>query len=399
VLIKPRRYEQLINHLTDTSAAAVDVDVAAATSHADHSAAAGNVLSALLLGRCLLHLLYSICRLTDHTISPPLLLLLLLPHNLQITQLQQALCSAHPCWVAACHNDLQYGNIMAPAPAAAAAAGSADASGSAAAPAGDDAAAAELSQQLGNLGINAKEGYAAGAAAVGHTVATAAALQQHHEHHKSTSSSSTAHGTPAYNAAAAAAAAAAAGPAAAGSSGLVRGHSMDSLPSEVTDFSGVALAGSSPTPSVASLPAKMHESGSATSLNLTGRSPANMQLPDGSLVLPGMKARPRGQSPDRGKRPDSFSNALGAPGFEGLGMHTSSSGRVVVAAAGDIHSKDAAGDVLGSAASFGSQAELAAAAGAAALQPPSAAAVLRHSSSAGELFVSAGIPGESSCGM
>jgi hypothetical protein len=171
---------------------------------------------------------------------------------------------------------------------------------------------------------------------------------------------------------------------------LVRGHSIDSLPSEVTDFSGVALAGSSPTPSVASLPAKMHESGSASSLNLRGRSPANMQLPDGSLVLPGMKARPRGQSPERGKRPDSFSNALGAPGLAGLGMQQSSS---YAASAGGGSAAAAAADGLGSAASFGSQAELAAA-GVAALQPPSAAAVLRHSSSAGELFVSAGIPGE-----
>jgi hypothetical protein len=48
-----------------------------------------------------------------------------------------------------------------------------------------------------------------------------------------------------------------------------------------------------------------------------------------------------------------------------------------------------------SAASFVSQEGLGAAAvTAAGLQPPSAAAVLRHSSSAGELFVSAGIPGE-----
>jgi hypothetical protein len=173
---------------------------------------------------------------------------------------------------------------------------------------------------------------------------------------------------------------------------LVRGHSIDSLPSEVTDFSGVALAGSSPTPSVASLPAKMHESGSASSLNLRGRSPANMQLPDGSLVLPGMKARPRGQSPERGKRPDAFSNALGAPGVAGLGIEQSSS-NPASAVGGRSSAAAAAADGLGSAASFGSQAELAAA-GVAGLQPPSSAAVLRHSSSAGELFVSAGIPGE-----
>ncbi|WIA13982.1 hypothetical protein OEZ85_002545 [Tetradesmus obliquus] len=173
------------------------------------------------------------------------------------------------------------------------------------------------------------------------------------------------------------------------SDGLVRGHSIDSLPSEVTDFSGIALAGSSPTPSVASLPAKMHESGSATSLNLRGRSPANMQLPDGSLVLPGMKARPRGQSPERGKRPDSFPNALGAPpGLDALRMQHAGGG-------GSI----AAEDRTASAASIGSQASLGAAAVAAAgLQPPSAAAVLRHSSSAGELFVSAGIPGAAGAG-
>jgi hypothetical protein len=272
---------------------------------------------------------------------------------------------------------------MAPAGPAAAAA---------AAPAKGDAAAEGLSQQLGHFGITAGQDNAAGAAAVGHTVATAAALQQHHEHQQtitSSTSSSTAHGTPAYTAAAAAAAAGCS------SSKLVRGHSIDSLPSEVTDFSGVALAGSSPTPSVASLPAKMHESGSATSLNLRGRSPANMQLPDGSLVLPGMKARPKGQSPERRKRPGSFSNALGAPGLGGLGVQQSSSN--AASAAGGSSAAAAAADVLGSAASFGSQAELAAA-GVAGLQPPSAAAVLRHSSSAGELFVSAGIPGEA-CGV
>jgi hypothetical protein len=230
---------------------------------------------------------------------------------------------------------------------------------------------------------------------VQHTVATAAALQQHHEHHRMTSSSSnnTAHGTAAYSAAAAAAAAtAAAGPAPAtasfsSSSGLVRGHSIDSLPSEITDFSGIALAGSSPTPSVASLPAKMHESGSASSLNLRGRSPANMQLPDGSLVLPGMKARPRGQSPERGKRPDSFPQALGTSvtGLDPTGVPQGNSNTAAV-------------DRTASVASIGSQAELGAAAvSAAGLQPPSAAAVLRHSSSAGELFVSAGIPGVWCC--
>ncbi|KAF6258751.1 Choline/ethanolamine kinase-domain-containing protein [Scenedesmus sp. NREL 46B-D3] len=334
----------------------------------------------------------------------------------EITQLQQALCCAHPCWVAACHNDLQYGNIMAPAAAAA----------------GSDAAAAAadgVQQGLGGLRIDAAE--AAGAAAAGHTAATADALQQHQHQTAVSSSSSTGRGTTA----ACSAAAAAAGPAAAAdsSSGAARAHSLDALPAAAAGSPGVAaLAGSS---SLAAPPAQLHKSGSGSSLNLRGRSGANMQLPDGSLVLPGMKARPRGHSPDAsGGRPEPFSKAAaaaaaggggGAPGLGGPGVQRRSSGgsgMQAAAAAAAGSGGAAAVDGGASAASVGARAlpeaaaaaaaagsgggaavddvadaelEAAAAADAAGLQPPSAAAVLRHAPSADELFVSAGTPGAS----
>ncbi|KAF8066213.1 choline kinase 3 [Scenedesmus sp. PABB004] len=161
----------------------------------------------------------------------------------EIVQLEALLSSAHPCWVGLCHNDLQYGNIMAlaataPPPEP---------------PAGGDALAARLAA----LGLAV-----GGAPASAPVPVTAAALREHDA-------------------------------------------TLARLASDVAPF----IAGASPAHSVASL-----RSTSSSQLRLRGRSPGrSVTLPDGSLVLPGMRARPRGQSPDgRGRKP-----AGGAPAGTG----------------------------------------------------------------------------------
>lgn len=160
-----------------------------------------------------------------------------------------------------------------------------------------------------------------------------------------------------------------------------------SAPASVQSSAGGAVA--VPIPSNALL-AELTGSASSSSLQVLGRSPARtVQLPDGSLVLPGMRARPRGQSPEpaRGKRPGvsggSFTGSLGggsipdvdgwvrggsAPPAAGAGVRQGTA--AAAAPAGGSHSSSRLG-VPGE------------------LQPPSAAAVLRHAGSeeGGELLL------------
>jgi hypothetical protein len=130
-------------------------------------------------------------------------------------------------------------------------------------------------------------------------------------------------------------------------------------------------------------------SSSASSLQVLGRSPhRSVQLPDGSLVLPGMRARPRGQSPEpvRGKRPDlhggSFTGSLGGASREGSGVWNTGSEAGASAGAG-LGSSAAAGASSTAGAVHGSSRL-----GVPQLQAPSAAAVLRHATSyEGELLL------------
>jgi hypothetical protein len=120
-------------------------------------------------------------------------------------------------------------------------------------------------------------------------------------------------------------------------------------------------------------------SASSSSLQVLGRSPhRTVQLPDGSLVLPGMRARPRGQSPEpaRGKRPDmssgSFTGSLGGASMQNSGQWAALADSAAAGSGltGSAPAAGAVGSFSGSRLCVPPQ-----------LQPPSAAAVLRHAES------------------
>eukprot|EP00879_Flechtneria_rotunda_P009309 GHRR01009746.1.p1 GENE.GHRR01009746.1~~GHRR01009746.1.p1 ORF type:complete len:775 (+),score=394.14 GHRR01009746.1:2648-4972(+) len=166
---------------------------------------------------------------------------------------------------------------------------------------------------------------------------------------------------------------------------VVSGDSLASLSSDIAgQLSHTAVAGSSPATSVVSLTSVSVTS--TASLNVRGRSPGRIQqMPDGSLVLPGMKARLRGQSPDRDrKRPDQYHDILSSAASRKDSLASSTAAELMsaagmpaqqqlqlqhrlAAAAMDSHNDESDGP-----------------------KPPSAAAVLRHAPSAGELFAPVG---------
>lgn len=317
----------------------------------------------------------------------------------QITALEQQLTQQHPCWVALCHNDLQYGNIMVHVGPAAASVDGAAAAAAAAASA-DGSTGGSLAQQLQGLGLQDRPAAAGGAYGLGPGVSPRQQLLQ-----------------PAGAAAGAAQAATAAGASMLAAGLSARQAAPESWASDdAASLSNVSVAGST-APSVSGLsavsvpnaaaatpppagaaptaaanaaaaaapksskPTDCSASASSSSLQVLGRSPhRTVQLPDGSLVLPGMRARPRGQSPEpsRGKRPDpsgsSFTGSLGGISAQGSGQWGSTT-----AGEGRSMSVTSAAGAAGSAAGVAAVPQL---------QPPSAAAVLRHAgSSDGDLLL------------